>query len=69
MPDSVGSPWRYALTKNWTLWLFLIGKSDRGWMLYETVPSLPVGASVGVELTIGVERMKTSAPLRRIPSP
>jgi hypothetical protein len=45
----------------------LIGKSDRGWMLYDTVPSLPVGASVGVELTIGVERMKTSAPWTRCP--
>jgi hypothetical protein len=45
----------------------LIGKSDRGWMLYVTVPSPPVGASVGVELTIGVERRKTSAPWTRRP--
>ena len=36
-------------------------------MLYVTVPLLPVGASVGTEVTSGVERMKTSAPLTSRP--
>src|ERR1044071_4111746 len=36
-------------------------------MLYVTVPLFPVGASVGVDVRIGVERMKTSAPLTSRP--
>ena len=42
------------------------GNDDVGWIEYVTLPSVCVGASVGVEVRIGVERMKTSALIARL---